>query len=534
MADISAIKLPDNTTYNIKDTTARANSGVTGVKGSAESSYKKGNVILTADQVDAIPKNTTGNTKNLRRPYCLNGLNDITLDAKVNDLRANRLAFLPADQIIIEKTTDGGSTWVDAGYSDAIKLGLFSQTRASIAIPLLNGEKNINCGLRVTFTAMRYNVPSGTPETDKYNYWNSEYVVSTERYNQLKEMYFWVSANTDTISVKLERATGAKSTTWITIFNHDSWGMTGWSGCDYINFDQGVFGGGIGQTGNYWNYRLTFFTRGPGGDITLSGRSTTSTQTIAEIRGYGDTWWTAGNTYASKDHLYSFDANKNAVFPAKVTATSFSGSLTGNVTGNVSGTASNITGIVAVANGGTGKTSGKDAANYFMNALDTGNSTPKDADYYISQYVNGGTTTTTYHRRPMSALWEYIKGKISTILGLTASTYEGSAAKVNNHTVESNVPANAKFTDTITTVTTTGTGNAVTAISASNGALTVTKGATYSNNAGTITGVTAGIGLSGGGTTGNITINSTQPNVYISKTQPTGGKAGDIWLVLID
>ena len=46
-----------------------------------------------------------------------------------------------------------------------------------------------------------------------------------------------------------------------------------------------------------------------------------------------------------------------------------------------------------------------------MNALDTGSSTPVDADYYISQYVGGGTTTKTYHRRPMSALWSYIKGK---------------------------------------------------------------------------------------------------------------------------
>lgn len=54
-----------------------------------------------------------------------------------------------------------------------------------------------------------------------------------------------------------------------------------------------------------------------------------------------------------------------------------------------------------------------------------------------------------------------------------------NASKVNNHTVESDVPANAKFTDTVTTATTSGNGNAVTAISASNGALTVTKGATF-------------------------------------------------------
>lgn len=69
---------------------------------------------------------------------------------------------------------------------------------------------------------------------------------------------------------------------------------------------------------------------------------------------------------------------------------------------------------VGVAYGGTGKTKGIDAANYFLNALDTGSSTPVDADYYISQYVGGGITTTTYHRRPMSALWAYIKGKMNT------------------------------------------------------------------------------------------------------------------------
>lgn len=107
-----------------------------------------------------------------------------------------------------------------------------------------------------------------------------------------------------------------------------------------------------------------------------------------------------------------------------------------------------MTGTLGVDHGGTGQTTGKNAANYFMNALDTGSSTPSDNDYYISQYVGGGTTTTTYHRRPVSALWEYIKGKISSVLGLTATAYNGSAAKVNNHTVNSDVPTNAVFTDT--------------------------------------------------------------------------------------
>ena len=84
---------------------------------------------------------------------------------------------------------------------------------------------------------------------------------------------------------------------------------------------------------------------------------------------------------------------------------------------------------IPVENGGTGRTNATDAANQFMNALVTGSSTPVDADYYISQYAGGGTSTTTYHRRPVSALWEYIKGKISSILGLTASNYGGTSAK---------------------------------------------------------------------------------------------------------
>lgn len=87
-----------------------------------------------------------------------------------------------------------------------------------------------------------------------------------------------------------------------------------------------------------------------------------------------------------------------------------------------------VTGTLSASNGGTGQTTTKAAANAFINSLETGSSTPQDADYYVSQYVGGGTTTTTYHRRPMSALWEYIKGKISSILGLTASSYGGNSA----------------------------------------------------------------------------------------------------------
>ena len=269
-------------------------------------------------------------TQDLKRPTGLRGLNDVTLQPLVSTARANRLAFLPADQIIIEKTTDGGEHWTDAGVSDVTKLELFSETRTNVYLPLIEGKRNILCGLRITITAMKYNVPDGTPETEKYNYWNSTYVNRTERYCQLKDMYFWLSSVNDSIGVTVQRATGANPNSWSTIFNDSNFYMTGWSGCNYINFSQNLFGGLTNQTTQYWNYRITLMTKGVNGTNTMATSSTTTQQSIAEIRGYGDTVWAVANNYMSKDHIYSFDANQNTTFPANVSATKFIGSLQGN------------------------------------------------------------------------------------------------------------------------------------------------------------------------------------------------------------
>lgn len=51
--------------------------------------------------------------------------------------------------------------------------------------------------------------------------------------------------------------------------------------------------------------------------------------------------------------------------------------------------------------------------------------------------------------------------------------------KVNGFTLGMNVPSGSKLTDTVTTVTISGNGNAVTAISATNGKITATKGSTF-------------------------------------------------------
>ena len=73
-----------------------------------------------------------------------------------------------------------------------------------------------------------------------------------------------------------------------------------------------------------------------------------------------------------------------------------------------------------------------DTANNLINSLTTGTSTPEDADYYVAQYVGGGTTTTTFHRRPHSALYAYIKGKAEGTWAISVSGNAATATALQN------------------------------------------------------------------------------------------------------
>ena len=86
--------------------------------------------------------------------------------------------------------------------------------------------------------------------------------------------------------------------------------------------------------------------------------------------------------------------------------------------------------VLPTTKGGTGTNAASKSAltSSLINSLSIELSKPVDADYYVSQYQNGGTSNTSFVRRPVSALWEYIKDKISSVLGLTALAYSGKAA----------------------------------------------------------------------------------------------------------
>lgn len=277
--------------------------------------YKvKVNYAETANEIN--PNNSYGSITKAVRPM-------------FDSVRANRLAFLPSDQIIIERTVDGGKTWTDAEISEHSKRALFSENGGGFQLPLIDGKKNTLCGIRLTITGMKYNVPAGTAETAKYNYWNSKYVKETERYCTIGDMFFWVSGGSDDISLVIERATGAASTSWANLFTSSSSTgyLNGWSGPNYIKFSESTLGGGTGQTSNYWNYRFTFMSH-PWNGSAFNSNYITQAQNVSIIKAYGASVWTTPNNLMSNDHIYKWDVDENVAFPAIVSASGFNGTAT--------------------------------------------------------------------------------------------------------------------------------------------------------------------------------------------------------------
>lgn len=85
--------------------------------------------------------------------------------------------------------------------------------------------------------------------------------------------------------------------------------------------------------------------------------------------------------------------------------------------------------------GGTGHNTINGASNAFINALSTGSDVPRDADYYVCQYANGGSTTTSYHRRPTSKIWDYILTKLNngTSLNKPLQSSYNTASYINGN-----------------------------------------------------------------------------------------------------
>ena len=421
--------------------------------------------LLSSDRLSE-PSYLVANVTNTARP-----LFDV--------LRGDKTAFLPETQIIIEQSTDAGVTWVDAGVDDATKRRLFTGQRPSIRIPLKNGIQSTDCMIRITITAMRYNVPLNTPEIEKYGFWNSANVLSTERYCTLNEGWIWLTSLANRIHMKVEKASGSSSGNWS--LDREAF-MSGWSGGNYFSLSGSNFGGGTTQTGNYWNWRFTFRTCSPSqtfNDSDLSTTYNTSQQTISHIKTGGKNMWVAANNYMNNEHIYSWDENQAVVFPNNITAKRFISNVpTGTAPLQVSST-------TVVPNLNASMVSGFTVGtNVPANAVFTDTVYTHPANHppsIITQDANNRFVTDAE-----KATWN-AKGSSNLALGTTSTTaYRGDYGNTAyTHSQSAHAPSNAQANQTLTS------GNGMATWTATNGNLTITLGTPSTITSATTNSVTA-------------------------------------------
>lgn len=233
------------------------------------------------------------------------------VDVAMNEeFSANRLAYLPANDIVVEYSNDAGATWTDYGLTDSQKQSLTTLNQAVVIGKRTKAaDVTVNDQVRVTITA-----------------------AANATYFSLKKILLRVSTN-GAIGTKvlIEASKNGTDTTYSTIGTHN---VSGWSGWNSIPYSC-PFGGGDNQTSNTRRIRLTFSIEG------LSASSNLF-QCMA-IRMYGEnSWANSGGTMAANGHMYYYDINKNVTFPANVTAQTFNGSLSGNATSATKDSEGNI------------------------------------------------------------------------------------------------------------------------------------------------------------------------------------------------
>lgn len=275
MADVSKIKLPNNDEYSIKD-----------AEGRKEENLQWGGPSQQ-DRVSPIGMSLS------------------------SEHSANRLAFIDGDALTFEYSSDGGSSWTDYGYDKNTKSTVCTFS-AGISIGRPNDTTNYTTSSRTRVTLTACNGPT------------------TYVYTSPKKMLINVSTS-GSMEVLVEYRDGANyksSGSWSTF---GTYSLAGWSGWNDIPLILGTLGGWDGQTSNIWQLRLTFIMTSVNADYPKVAY-------LNSLRLFGDNAWVPTSTMGDKNHLYNYDINQNATFPAQVTATQFNGNLNGNASSATSAT----------------------------------------------------------------------------------------------------------------------------------------------------------------------------------------------------
>lgn len=202
----------------------------------------------------------------------------------------NRFAIPKPAGITIEYSNDNQNTWIDYGATDEEKMNLTSNNRSAFRLGKKASGQTINDALRITLNATNMGV-----------------------YCALRELLIFVSTEgLNDFFMKMEYSYKGDETVFTEINYH--WVLSGWSGWNDIPIPISYFpfGGGTHQSENYAAIRLTFY-HNPNEDISKIGNPF-----VQYIIGLATHSWVRCSNMATDNHIYTWDVNQNAIFPAKI------------------------------------------------------------------------------------------------------------------------------------------------------------------------------------------------------------------------
>ena len=268
--------------------------------------------------------------------------------------------------------------------------------------------------------------------------------------------------------IYIDTALESTPTTFVTQAN--SIPVSGWSGYNIINTSSFATYGNT-PTSQYGRVRFTF--RATSGSTTYNGMQ------LINISGFGGVGWTVPSNMARNGHLYSWDADQNALFPALVRGTTLQSTVaTGTAPLSV-----NSTTVVPNLNAS------------LVNGFTVEKSVPSNAVFTDTVYTHPSTHPASMITQDASnrfvtdaqiTAWN-AKGTSNLTLGTTSSTaYRGDYGNTAyTHSQSTHAPTDAQANQTLTS------GNGMAAWTATSGNLTIVLGTPSSITSSSTNSVTA-------------------------------------------
>lgn len=320
------------------------------------------------------------------------GVIDSTL---INNIRANRVAWLTADHFTVEYSRDGGTTWQNSRHIDDIMNWTSSPTGTNIYIGDADAEHIATSAYMTRITLTTAPSPASS---NNYTF-----------YCKIVKMCFYVATMGSTgckLNVYLRTQANVESDTDTWVHVAEDCTLTGWSGWNIINFPSGILTYGNNKSAQYGQIRMVFSADG------YSGNGTTNYGlSLQRLRVYAPDCRGVSNSLANYDSPFAFYSDRHVVFPSTVTATQLirSGGTDSQL---LVADGSVISMPIAIAKGGTGATTAF-KAEYNINTNVRNNHLTGDiSDTSRLAFCSTAPSTTNgvfAGYRTMSQVWTWIK-----------------------------------------------------------------------------------------------------------------------------